>query len=124
MTHRFFKLLEEHLEQLRAEEGTEGDALAEEDDETGWEGWDAQSDSSESSSASWIDVESDNQDIYVSDSDEDVTAKKKKGVDEVAQPEQDQTMSEPTEPQISSLATTKARFRSYLDDHGPLLTKP
>ena len=55
----------ELLEKWKEEQG-----LDEEDDEAkGWENWDAQSDSSESS-AGWIDVESDGEDIDISDSED------------------------------------------------------
>lgn len=53
------------LEKWKEEQGLDED----EDEEKGWENWDAQSDSSESSGG-WINVESDGEDIEVSDSED------------------------------------------------------
>ena len=55
----------ELLEKWKEEQGLD----EEEDEAKGWENWDAQSDSSESS-AGWIDVESDGEDIDISDSED------------------------------------------------------
>lgn len=114
-----FQLLEEHLEQLRTE-GKDGT----EDEDAGWEGWDAQSDSSESSSTSWIDVESDNEDIYVSDSDNDGPANKKEinRPDDGATPSSDK--SQPMEQlPASNLATTKVRSPFHLVEPNVVLTQ-
>ena len=56
----------ELLEKWKEEQGLD----EEEDEAKGWENWDAQSDSSESS-AGWIDVESDGDDIDIIDSEDD-----------------------------------------------------
>ncbi|KZV81450.1 SDA1-domain-containing protein [Exidia glandulosa HHB12029] len=63
------ELLEEHLKQLRAEEGS---GAEDEDEEGDWKDWDVEDDSSSSdeSSAGWIDVESDGEDIMVTDSED------------------------------------------------------
>lgn len=61
------------LEKWKEEQGLDED----EDEEKGWENWDAQSDSSESSGG-WINVESDGEDIEVSDSEEDKPKKSAK----------------------------------------------
>ena len=42
----------------------------EEDDEGAWEGWDVESDSSEESADGWISVDSDSDDLEVSDSED------------------------------------------------------
>jgi protein SDA1 len=55
------------LEKWKEEQGLD----EEEDEEKGWENWDAQSDSSESSGG-WINVESDGEDIEVSDSEDEM----------------------------------------------------
>lgn len=55
----------ELLEKWKEEQGVED----EEDEKKGWENWDAQSDSSESSGG-WINVESDGEEINVSDSED------------------------------------------------------
>jgi protein SDA1 len=55
----------ELLEKWKEEQGLD----EEEDEAKGWENWDAESDSSESS-AGWIDVESDGEDIDISDSED------------------------------------------------------
>jgi len=88
-------LLEDHLKQLRAEDGIEDDEV-DEDDETGWDDWDVQSDSSEESSDGWIDIESDGEDLDVSDSDDEEKPKEK---------ELQQASNEPA--RVSTLATSK-----------------
>ncbi|KAG9220635.1 hypothetical protein CCMSSC00406_0003734 [Pleurotus cornucopiae] len=87
-------LLEDHLKQLREEDGVED----KEDDETAWDNWDVESDSSDSESESegWVDVQSEGgSDIEVSDSEDekDPEAKAEKEVDPADR--------------ISTLATTK-----------------
>ncbi|OBZ75766.1 Protein sda1 [Grifola frondosa] len=102
-------LLEDHLKKLREEEGV---ASGEEDDEAAWEGWDVESDSDESSDG-WIGVESDgDDDLEISDSeDEDGKhALKSKGKDRTNDVPQDvpkEDIAEATAARISSLATTK-----------------
>ncbi|EIM80619.1 protein required for actin cytoskeleton organization and cell cycle progression [Stereum hirsutum FP-91666 SS1] len=108
-------LLEDHLKQLRAEEGIEsGDD--EEDDEAAWEGWDVESDSSDSSSESgdWINVPSDGEDhLSLSDSEDEDGKKKKKNSKGKANAGDDDDDDEvpvvaaPEPDRISSLATTK-----------------
>ncbi|KIL00642.1 hypothetical protein PAXRUDRAFT_821434 [Paxillus rubicundulus Ve08.2h10] len=97
-------LLEDHFKRLREEETGE----VNEDDEAGWEGWDAGTDSSESDSEGWIEVSSDGEDLEVSDSEDEkeinATAKSEEtetGVDS----EGKDTQAEDT--RISTLATTK-----------------
>ncbi|KAI6927901.1 oligopeptide transporter [Hortaea werneckii] len=73
----------ELLEKWKDEQGQNG----EEDEEKGWDDWDAQSDSSESSGG-WINVESEGEDIDISDSeDEREKAAKKKSESEKKQAE-------------------------------------
>jgi len=84
------------MRKLREEDGIESDS----EDESKWEGWDVETDSSESpDEEGWINVESDDEDIVVSDS-EDEAAKKEngkgEGPGESLQP-----------PRVSTLATTK-----------------
>ncbi|EJD54169.1 protein required for actin cytoskeleton organization and cell cycle progression [Auricularia subglabra TFB-10046 SS5] len=66
------ELLEEHLNRLREEEDGEGAG-----DEEDWKNWDVESDESDSDSESegWINVESDGEDIVVSDSDDEAESK-------------------------------------------------
>ncbi|KAF8840988.1 protein required for actin cytoskeleton organization and cell cycle progression [Paxillus ammoniavirescens] len=97
-------LLEDHFKRLREEETGEVD----EDDETGWEKWDAETDSSESDSEGWIGVSSDGEDLEVSDSDDEkeTSAAAKSGEAEIgADAEGMDTQAEDT--RISTLATTK-----------------
>ncbi|GAA6058856.1 hypothetical protein JCM10212_002800 [Sporobolomyces blumeae] len=67
-------LLAKHLaEKSAGAEGGEGEAV-DEDDEAGWDGWEAESDSSSDSddSGGWINVDSeDDEDLEISDSDDD-----------------------------------------------------
>lgn len=64
----------ELLEKWREEQGL---GSGEEDEDEGWKNWDAQSDDSESSGG-WINVESDGEDIDVSDSEDEKKAEKAK----------------------------------------------
>ncbi|KAL4065405.1 SDA1-domain-containing protein [Scleroderma citrinum] len=90
-------LLEDHLKKLREEET--GMADEDEDDEAAWAGWDAETDSdSDSESGGWISVESDGDDIEVSDSEDETPARDPTA----AQPESQQDHS-----RVSTLATTK-----------------
>lgn len=66
----------------------------EEDDEEAWKGWDVDSASSESESEDWIDVEDNNKDLYISDSEDE-------GKPEERPPSPDAST------RISTLATTK-----------------
>ncbi|KAF9532363.1 protein required for actin cytoskeleton organization and cell cycle progression [Crepidotus variabilis] len=88
-------LLEDHMKKLREEDGIETD---DEDDESKWEGWNAETDSSESSDDEpWINVDSDDdRDIEVSDSENDT---EKKMVEDAP--------AEPHSQRVSTLATTK-----------------
>lgn len=113
-------LLEDHLKQLRAEEGVD-DGVFEEDDEAAWEGWDIESDSDEESSDGWLDVESDGDDLDISDSEDEGDSKKKqklksKGDEDVEMDKEDQTQqgesAEDALKRISTLATTKVRLCS------------
>ncbi|KAF2719725.1 SDA1 domain-containing protein [Polychaeton citri CBS 116435] len=75
------------LEKYKQEQRQLGEGVNEEDEEEkGWDDWDAQSDSSEGSEG-WINVESDGEDIDISDSEDEKPANKKaKTVDEIEQP--------------------------------------
>lgn len=62
------KLLEEHLEQMRADAGNDAEPRDAEDD---WNGWEVESDDSDDSEAeSWIDVQSEGSDLEISDSED------------------------------------------------------
>ncbi|CAL1703881.1 unnamed protein product [Somion occarium] len=104
-------LLEDHLKQLRTEEGIE-DGVFDEDDEGAWEGWDVNSDSDESSDG-WIEVESDGDNLVVSDSEDEDGSKKRKGKQNETEGDVDVKMGEEKEStedattRISTLATTK-----------------
>ncbi|TFY77045.1 hypothetical protein EWM64_g6967 [Hericium alpestre] len=91
-------MLEDHLKALREEEGV---VSGDENESDGWDGWDVESNSSDSSSDSggWVDVESDGDDnIVVSDSDDEADADAKAAKRASVAPEPDR---------ISTLATTK-----------------
>ncbi|KAF8201579.1 protein required for actin cytoskeleton organization and cell cycle progression [Pholiota molesta] len=98
-------LLEDHLQQLREEEGVD---LGDDDDESMWQGWDVESDNSDSDSEDeeWINVDdSDNNDLIISDSEDEA---------EKAKAPQGDATSIPS--RISTLATTKVRITSALKD--------
>lgn len=76
--------MEDHLKKLREEETGEDDG-----DEAGWENWEVETDSSTSESEGWIDVSSDDEDLEVSDSEDEAPVQTK------------------GEAQTSSLATSK-----------------
>ncbi|KAF8623968.1 hypothetical protein AX15_006123 [Amanita polypyramis BW_CC] len=85
-------LLEDHFKKLREEDGINLD------DEEGWEYWTSDSDtSSDSTSEGWMNVEDDEGDIIISESDDDVKDAK----------EQEQVT---TVLRVSTLATTKVWF--------------
>ncbi|OSX64728.1 hypothetical protein POSPLADRAFT_1064899 [Postia placenta MAD-698-R-SB12] len=105
-------LLEDHLKALRAEEGiASGDEN--EDDEAAWEGWDVESSEDSDDSGGWMDVESDGEDLEISDSEDEGEKRPAKGkgkadVDADAESTQDPTpVEEAAANRISSLATTK-----------------
>jgi hypothetical protein len=87
------------LQQLREEEGVD---LGDDDDESMWQGWDVESDNSDSDSEDeeWINVDdSDNNDLIISDSEDEA---------EKAKAPQGDATSIPS--RISTLATTKVRI--------------
>lgn len=99
VSHPFTQLLEDHLQQLREEEGVD---LGDDDDESMWQGWDVESDDSDSDSEDeeWINVDdSDNNDLIISDSEDEA---------EKAKAPQEDATSNPS--RISTLATTKVRI--------------
>ncbi|KIM57659.1 hypothetical protein SCLCIDRAFT_1219350 [Scleroderma citrinum Foug A] len=92
-------LLEGHLKKLREEETGIVDSENEDEDEAAWEGWDVETDSeSDSESEGWIDVESDSEDLEVSDSEDEAPTREPTTVQQEDQQEQNQ---------VSTLATTK-----------------
>lgn len=102
------QLLEDHLKKLREEDGHES-GNEEEDDGAAWEGWDLESDSSDESSNGWIDVESDDGQLDISDSEDE---KDKPAKDANRSPDaESMDVTESTITRISSLATTKV-FRA------------
>ncbi|KAH7101085.1 protein required for actin cytoskeleton organization and cell cycle progression [Auriculariales sp. MPI-PUGE-AT-0066] len=114
------ELLEEHLNRLRAEEGSDAEGGDGEGDENAWKDWDVESDSESESSEEegWIDVSSDDEggDIVVSDSEDEGgknTAKqqgkqKASGNESDEEKEQDDKMDEDKkEEKLSTLMTTK-----------------
>ncbi|KAL5531528.1 hypothetical protein ACEPAG_4405 [Sanghuangporus baumii] len=79
------ELLEEHMRMMKETEAERSDASDEEnDDGDAWEGWEVASDSdSSSSSDGWIDVSSDSEnDLEISDSDDEKRSQKKKAKEE------------------------------------------
>lgn len=75
------ELLEEHFAAMRKEANggvsDDEDAPMDEDDEAGWENWEAESDS-ESESDGWVDVDSDGDDLEISDSEDEGKPKRDK----------------------------------------------
>ncbi|KAF8516656.1 protein required for actin cytoskeleton organization and cell cycle progression [Gautieria morchelliformis] len=101
------ELLEDHFEKLRAEAGEDGAEV--EDNEADWDGWEVDSDSSDSSeSEGWIDVDSDgDQNLEVSDSEDDTLPNKKNKADATTSNQASEDVTSPPAPRISTLATTK-----------------
>ncbi|KAG6845041.1 hypothetical protein H0H87_001378 [Tephrocybe sp. NHM501043] len=90
-------LLEDHLQSLREEEGV---VLGEEDDEGAWDGWDVESDASDSDSEDeWHNVSDDEDNIVISDSEDEA---------EKANPKSE------APPRISTLATTKVGLNDFI----------
>jgi len=84
------------LSKLRAEDG--GD-LGKGDDDGEWKGWDEGSSDSSLESEGWIDVEDDNNDIVISDSEDEAEKEKQRDVGGAVE-----------QAKISQLATTKVQF--------------
>ncbi|KAN0075314.1 SDA1 domain containing protein [Tylopilus felleus] len=93
-------LLEDHLKKLREEETGEI-----EDDEAGWENWEAETDSSESESEGWIDVSSEGEDIEMSDSEDEKETSSAQARDKAKDEAGKDT--EAQDNRVSTLATTK-----------------
>ncbi len=88
------KLLEDHMKKLREEDGVETE---DDDDESKWEGWDVETDSSDSSDEEdWINVDSNDNDIVVTDSEDE------------EKPTEESPKAESSQPlRVSTLATSK-----------------
>lgn len=104
-------LLESYLQEQYVGAGSQAGS---EDEDAGWEGWEAESDSDESES-SWISVDSDGPDLDVSDSDDEKPKKVKRNM--VVEEEGDIELAVPSEPSrlentdmTSTLAATKVRL--------------
>ncbi|KAF8509431.1 SDA1-domain-containing protein [Hysterangium stoloniferum] len=105
------ELLEDHLEKMRTEGG---EGVNEEDEEAAWEGWEVASDSSNSDSESdgWINVESDGDDLEITDSEDESPKKgnrKNSAKDDATDDEKDGSKLTAAEEitRVSTLATTK-----------------
>ncbi|KAG8217346.1 SDA1-domain-containing protein [Butyriboletus roseoflavus] len=96
-------LLEDHLKKLREEETGE----MEEDGEAGWENWDVETESSESDSAGWIDVSSDDEDLEVSDSEDEKETSSVQARDKAKNVTEADKGTQAQDNRISTLATTK-----------------
>ncbi|KAG8898229.1 Severe Depolymerization of Actin [Tulasnella sp. 403] len=98
------QLLEDHFAQLRAEEGADASAvvLDDDDDDAAWDGWEVESET-DSDSSGWKDVSSDDDDIVISDSEDekDVTKSAKTKVND-----KDTTMNDTEEPKIDAETTS------------------
>jgi protein SDA1 len=98
------------LEKWKEEQGLD----EEEDEEKGWENWDAESDSSESSGG-WINVESDGEDIDISDSEEEKeqskTAKKRKADETETNGEKENAEAKENEDQDETQSRTTASLQ-------------
>lgn len=89
-------LLEDHLKKLREEEAGEVDGA---DDEAAWDGWDIETDSeSDSQSEGWMDVDSDDGDLQLSDSEDEEAVKNESSAEQQGREDTERT---------STLATTK-----------------
>ncbi|KPV77583.1 uncharacterized protein RHOBADRAFT_47992 [Rhodotorula graminis WP1] len=105
-------LFAKHLaEQAQNGDGEDGAANPDDDDEAGWDGWEAESGSESDSSGGWVNVESEGEsDLEISDSDDDDDDKarkrrkveareareaKKRGLDAVAEEDEDDEQSPP-----------------------------
>ncbi|QRW01355.1 hypothetical protein RhiLY_00352 [Ceratobasidium sp. AG-Ba] len=105
------ELLEDHLEQ-QSDAGSDAGS-----DSDGWGGWEVDSESSDESDESegWIDVESDNEELEISDSEDEGDKKKRKGKSGSQDQDEDEEMedgsekagAEPEPARVSTLATTK-----------------
>jgi protein SDA1 len=92
------------MKKLREEDGVETE---DDDDESKWEGWDVETDSSDSSDEEdWINVDSDDNDIVVTDSEGE------------EKPTEESSKAEPSQPlRISTLATSKVVWIFLVDDN-------
>lgn len=101
------KWKEEERKRKRVERGLPEDAETEEDeeDEEDWNAWDVESDAS-SDSGGWINVDSDDE-IEISDSDDEKPAAKKAKLEAKDAPDKDEEGKENKEPTFSKLATTR-----------------
>lgn len=106
-TMTFLQLLEDHLKKLREEETGEI-----EDDEAGWENWEAETDSSESESEGWIDVSSEGEDIEMSDSEDEKETSSAQARDKAKDEAGKDT--EAQDNRVSTLATTKVKKNPFL----------
>lgn len=94
------QLLEDHLKKLREEEAGEVDGA---DDEAAWDGWDIETDSeSDSQSEGWMDVDSDDGDLQLSDSEDEEAVKNESSAEQQGREDTERT---------STLATTKVCAR-------------
>ena len=100
----------ELLEKWKEEQGLD----AEEDEALGWENWDAQSDSSESSGG-WINVESDGEEIDVSDSEDEkektAALKAKRKIDQAKESDKE-NLEQPTEGSKTAAISAEADQRN------------
>ncbi|GAA6057430.1 hypothetical protein JCM3770_002460 [Rhodotorula araucariae] len=100
-------------------QNADGEADADEDDEAGWDGWEAESGSESDSSGGWVNVDSEGEsDLEISDSDDDDDDKarkrrkieareaKKRALDAVA--EEDEDEGAPAKRRVVEVAGTKA----------------
>ncbi|KAJ3761848.1 SDA1-domain-containing protein [Lentinula raphanica] len=125
-------LLESHFKQLREEEGgnMNTDAESEEDnDGTGWEGWDIESDSDSDSGSEdgWQDVSTDSDgDIELSDSEDEVDGKKEKNKEKGKETERQERRREKKAKKEKQRAKEEALKKGQgiieEDDDGEILT--
>ncbi|GAA5916353.1 hypothetical protein JCM8208_005312 [Rhodotorula glutinis] len=117
-------LFAKHLaEQAQNADGEDGGANPDDDDEAGWDGWEAESGSESDSSGGWVNVESEGEsDLEISDSDDDDDDKarkrrkveareareaKKRGLDAVAEEDEDDDEQSPPKKRAVDVAGTK-----------------
>lgn len=81
----------------------------EENDEAGWENWDVETDSSDSESEGWVDVSSDDEDLHVSDSEDEKETSSTQARDKARDDGEADKDTRAQDNRISTLATTKVR---------------
>ena len=111
---------------MRAEDREEGaETTTGADEDAGWEGWDVESDSDEESSDGWVGVSSDEEDLEISDSeDEKGTRRQRKGKDKRPDDSDDEDQDQKMEAlgEVATEVTSELKKESILATQKVLLT--